>query len=268
MMKISGLGNFETNKVYSVVGERVTAEVFTAGPGNKTPIESHAHADYQVTLSPITPGNYHYRGARHDIPKGSISFIHPGEAHACGGTGFREETTCWKVLMISPEMIKSYCGNASFIDDFTTTDPAIYNSFDRYFDCLWQGCPLADDLLVEAFQNQASLRQVDARPLGSHWRLENARTFLDDCTSEKPTSDEIAKVAGLNKFYFIRSFKEKYGITPQRYLLGRRVDRAKQFLRGRKLGLSEVAFECGFSDQSHMTRTFKKFVGVTPKNYA
>lgn len=266
-MRVPGLGVFQENCVRSVVSEKVTAEVYTAGVGPCSPIDSHAHAEYQITLSPNSNGNYHYRGARHDIPMQSVSFIHPGEGHACGKKGFRETQACWKVLMLSPELVREFCGEVMFVSDFTTTNKDVYRSFDRYFNCIWNDCPLAEESLVEAFQTQRAFRQPNLLPRDVRWRLEKARKFLDSTPAHKPTSDEIAAVAGLNKYYFIRSFKKIYGITPQRYLLARRVDHAKRRLSEGLLELAEIAIECGFSDQSHMTRTFKKFVGVTPTHY-
>ena len=64
---------------------------------------------------------------------------------------------------------------------------------------------------------------------------------------------------------FTRLFKEATGLPPHQYVILRRVERAKQFLQaGTDLSLTEVALRAGFSDQSHFSRHFKRFVGVTP----
>jgi AraC family transcriptional regulator len=54
------------------------------------------------------------------------------------------------------------------------------------------------------------------------------------------------------------------GVAPHNWLLMRRIEIAKQKLRGRQLSLSDVAFACGFADQSHFTRVFTRMVGVSP----
>ena len=76
---------------------------------------------------------------------------------------------------------------------------------------------------------------------------------------------EIAAIAQISPYHFLRLFKQKMGATPHQYILQQRIERAKILLQYRELGLAEIAFHCGFYDQSHLTRSFKRMVGVTPK---
>lgn len=62
-------------------------------------------------------------------------------------------------------------------------------------------------------------------------------------------------------------FKQSLGITPYKYVIQQRIERAKQLLKQNKLPLKEVALRCGFYDQSAFSRTFKRFVDLTPKDY-
>jgi AraC family transcriptional regulator len=57
------------------------------------------------------------------------------------------------------------------------------------------------------------------------------------------------------------------GISPHQYLLQQRVERAKQLLKQRNLSIVDIAFQCGFNSQSHFTRCFRKWTGITPKAY-
>jgi AraC family transcriptional regulator len=67
---------------------------------------------------------------------------------------------------------------------------------------------------------------------------------------------------------FARQFKASTGLPPQHFLVARRVERAKQLLRGGDdLSLAQVAARTGFWDQGHFTRHFKRLVGVTPKRF-
>ncbi len=83
------------------------------------------------------------------------------------------------------------------------------------------------------------------------------------------TIDELAGAAGLSRFHFARQFKAATGHPPHEYLVRLRVDRAQELLRqhGRSWNLAAVAHEVGFSDQSHLTRQFKRVVGVTPGEF-
>jgi len=66
-------------------------------------------------------------------------------------------------------------------------------------------------------------------------------------------------------FHFAREFKRTAGITPHRYILRKRVERAEALVGGSDLSLSEIAIASGFSDQSHLTRRFRQMLGATPK---
>ncbi|GGP27075.1 AraC family transcriptional regulator [Silvimonas amylolytica] len=74
----------------------------------------------------------------------------------------------------------------------------------------------------------------------------------------------LAEASGLSVRHFIRAFTASTGEAPHRWMLRHRVERAKDLLTGTQATLAEVAISCGFADQSHLTRVFKTFVGVSP----
>jgi AraC family transcriptional regulator len=76
--------------------------------------------------------------------------------------------------------------------------------------------------------------------------------------------DDLAEVAGLSRFHFARLFRATVGTTPHRYVLERRLDRARELLRSPRAVLRDVAVATGFADQSHLTRLVKRRYGVTP----
>src|SRR5262249_60369278 len=72
----------------------------------------------------------------------------------------------------------------------------------------------------------------------------------------------------LSPYHFARRFKESTGLSPHRYIIARRIERAKELLRGEEdLSLGQVAARVGFWDQGHFTRHFKRLVGVTPRRF-
>jgi len=73
----------------------------------------------------------------------------------------------------------------------------------------------------------------------------------------------LAAVCGMSKFYFLKEFKKLHGITPYQYVLRQRVARATDLLR-EKRPLAQIAYDTGFSDQSHLTRVFKSVTGKAP----
>ena len=93
------------------------------------------------------------------------------------------------------------------------------------------------------------------------------RELLDERVVDGLTLDEAAGLVHAHPAHLVRAFSTAYGIAPHQYLNSRRVDRARRLLLdGRSPG--EVATATGFFDQSHLTRHFRKLVGVTPGRYA
>jgi AraC family transcriptional regulator len=75
---------------------------------------------------------------------------------------------------------------------------------------------------------------------------------------------EVARECGLSVGYFSHAFRRTLGVAPHQWLIEQRVALSKEKLRDDGLSLSDVAAECGFSDQSHLTRAFRQTVGVSP----
>ena len=77
---------------------------------------------------------------------------------------------------------------------------------------------------------------------------------------------DLCGLAGFSKYYLLRSFTKQKGISPYSYLETIRIDKAKKLLEQGALPL-EAALQTGFNDQSHFSNFFKKFIGLTPKQY-
>lgn len=90
--------------------------------------------------------------------------------------------------------------------------------------------------------------------------------FVDAHLHETIRLADLAAVAGLSPFHLQRSFLASRGVSPQIFVAHRRVEQAKALLRGRQ-PISAIAFACGFSSQSHLTRVFRAATGVTPAAY-
>lgn len=90
--------------------------------------------------------------------------------------------------------------------------------------------------------------------------------FLENHYMENITLDDLCQLTGLSKYYLLRSFTKQKGISPYSYLETIRIDKAKKMLEQGILPI-DVALQTGFTDQSHFTNFFKKFIGLTPKQY-
>ncbi len=98
-------------------------------------------------------------------------------------------------------------------------------------------------------------------------KIERAQEFLDDNCRQEISVSGLAEKFGMSQFHFIRKFKKMVGITPRQYLISRRVALGKEIIAngGSIVG---AAIECGFSDQSHFTRCFKRVTGYSPGIFA
>lgn len=81
------------------------------------------------------------------------------------------------------------------------------------------------------------------------------------------TLESVAEKAGLSSSYFSRIFKQEMKISFTEYLNNIRITESKRLLRETDLKLSDIALKCGFTDQSYFTKTFKKFVNLSPGKY-
>jgi AraC-like DNA-binding protein len=99
-----------------------------------------------------------------------------------------------------------------------------------------------------------------------HSKLKVIRDYLQNYFLEKVTLDQLEQVSGLNKFHIIRLFKTAFTIPPHTYQTLLRINYAKKELcKDRQL--TEVALESGFYDQSHFSKVFKWYTGITPDKY-
>jgi AraC-like DNA-binding protein len=100
-----------------------------------------------------------------------------------------------------------------------------------------------------------------------HAAVRRARAFLSEHWDRAVPLAELASVAGLSRFELVRRFREQTGLTPHAFQTNMRVECARRMLSG-GVAIAEVAAGCGFADQPHLTRTFKRAVGVTPGRFA
>ena len=90
--------------------------------------------------------------------------------------------------------------------------------------------------------------------------------YIERSYSEPLTLDSVAGHVGFSKYHFIRLFKEYTGTTFYDYLTNKRIQHAKQLLSS-NMGITEIAFSCGFNNQTSFCRTFKKVCGCPPTEY-
>jgi AraC family transcriptional regulator len=91
--------------------------------------------------------------------------------------------------------------------------------------------------------------------------------YIEEHLDGSPSLEQMAATAHLSVYHFARQFRAATGLPPHQYVISRRVERAKQLLQEGDLSLAEVAAAAGFADQSKLSHTFKRVVGVSPRQF-
>jgi AraC-like DNA-binding protein len=106
----------------------------------------------------------------------------------------------------------------------------------------------------------------DVIPVYIH--LLRAKDLIDREYAEPLDVPALARAAHASTAHFSRSFKRAFGETPHQYLLRRRIERAKELLRGTDMSVTEVSLEVGFQSLGSFSRAFRELVGTPPSEYA
>ena len=119
--------------------------------------------------------------------------------------------------------------------------------------------------LIEKYSNRSI-----PRPKGklSSSQLKETIEYIHAHLDAELSLRELASQLNLSPFYFARLFKKSLNLSPHRYVLQNRLERAKKLITSSNFSLSDIAMQTGFYDQTHFGKSFKKYVGVSPKAFS
>jgi AraC family transcriptional regulator len=128
---------------------------------------------------------------------------------------------------------------------------------------------LLNQACVHILRNYANVRYREPAAGGGLCRAQMRRleAFVQERLSENITLEAMADMSGLSVYCFARKFRRSFGQPPHQYVMRKRLELACQLVRAGRLPLKKIAYRCGFTDQSHMTRVFQRSVGCTPGRY-
>jgi AraC family transcriptional regulator len=123
-------------------------------------------------------------------------------------------------------------------------------------------------LLARYGARSAAAMQVAGIARLSRLQCNELRDYIESHLDENISLSDLAARSGCSVNYLMRLFKQAFGMPPHRYIIERRVERAKALLRlDRSSSIAEIAAACGFSNQAHMQTLFKRVAGMTPGAY-
>lgn len=126
---------------------------------------------------------------------------------------------------------------------------------------------LMQTLVLHVLKNYSTARYASANLKGglSGYKLKQVTEYINDNLDQDLSLAELSQIADLSQFHFSRSFRETTGLPPRKFLMKRRVEKAKRLLAESDLPIVEVGFQTGFKTQSHFTSLFRRLTNVTPR---
>jgi AraC-like DNA-binding protein len=233
----------------------------------------HAHDTYAIGTMESGAATCTSLGKATTHAPGDLITIEPDQVH----TGEPLSAAGWSYRMLyipRDVMARSWRGDGE-LPRFARTGAAdpelsarlarVHALLERNADTLHQETALLRTL--RAICERHAQHPPDSAPRIAPASLQRVRDYLDAHFDEPVCLADLARVAQLSAFHLIREFRRYHGVPPHRYLELVRVRRAKLMLQ-QGARICDVAYATGFSDQSHLTRQFKRVCGVTPGSYA
>jgi AraC-like DNA-binding protein len=234
----------------------------------------HSHDRFTVGVFELGSGRLRYRGARWTATDASVLAVSPDEVHeaepfAHGGWTYR--TMYPTVELMALALGDSARAASVLFPEPIFDDPSLSAGLLRIHKTLVAGrADVETEERLLALLRRLVHRHAMKRPT-STVRAETravslARRYLDESFAQPVRLADLAAHCGSSPFHLVRSFRDAVGMPPHAYLTQVRAMRARELLmRGETP--SGAAYLCGFCDQSHLTRTFKRYYGVTPGAY-
>lgn len=224
----------------------------------------HSHDSFNIALILNQTFNTKLNDKFLQAPIGTLSITNPNEVHATPCDG--QIGNSFFTFYVSPDVLKSINNNnLVFFDDRIIYDETLFQTF--YF--------LSQNFANSQIDFEAVLFKTLEKLVRHHASKNNFKPqetklfkrFMEDDPFKRFSLEYTAKSFGLDKYKFLRLFKEETGLTPNNYVILKRIERCKKLLLETDLDLLEIALETGFCDSAHLCKHFKKFTGVTPLEY-
>lgn len=235
----------------------------------------HSHDCYALGVIEKGALAFRYLHRDHEAARGDINLVVPGECHdghAAGSGGWT-----YRMFYLSVDLVRDAARELDRdLPDFRTgvlQDKDLARDIRQTHLCLSipQACVLEKEsrlllLLTSWIHRHAEGGKSPVNPENEPIAVRRCKEYLHAHQAETPQLTDLAKAAGLSPYHLLRVFARATGQTPHAYLTQLRVDRSKTLL-STSAPLADIACECGFADQSHLTRLFRRQFGLTPGAY-
>ncbi|MEP9361948.1 AraC family transcriptional regulator [Nocardioides sp. CN2-186] len=230
---------------------------------------AHTHDTWTLLLVDSGTVRYDLEHHQHGALGDRVTLLPPHVPHdgrSVEATGFRK-----RVVYLDEQVIGAGRIGAA-VDHPGWADPALREAVDLLHRSLEQpGEELEAEvrltLVVDGLRQRLAGATAPAGVRRDPQLAHRLRDLIDDAVVEGVSLPVAAGVLGAHPTHLVRAFGAEFGIPPHRYLTGRRLDRARRMLLAGERA-ADVAVAVGFHDQAHLTRHFRRLLGVTPAAYA
>lgn len=243
----------------------------------KSAFSLHMHDHYVIGLIDSGVQSFKYRKQRYVTPPDGLIVLNPGDAHTgepAGQAGFR-----YRALYPTASHMRRAAIELTGRDDglpvfrsVRVDDRALARLFRATHSWLLaDSSPLQYEsafvlLLAEFIKRHAELAPPDNRPAREHRAIAGVKNYIQENWRNKLTLTELADLTHLSRYHLLRTFCAEVGMPPHVYQESIRMNHARDLLKS-GAAINRVALESGFSDQSHFTNRFRRFLGVAPGKY-
>lgn len=220
----------------------------------------------------------HRRDGGVDHYRAGCSAIYPDQADFHGDRWSAPQGARYSVIEFPPEVCRAWLQRDEVLLPAGTPlrhleDARVVWWLDEIERHCTQGEPFGElyteglTFALVSYLDGALRRQGDGteRPRATQRRAVRELAGYIDAHLEQPLRvAELAAACGYSPAHFARAFRETFGQPVHRYVLGRRIQRARTLLTGDASPIAEVALACGFASQAHLTAAFRRETGITP----
>jgi AraC-like DNA-binding protein len=242
----------------------------------------HSHETYSLGVTDDGAQSFTCRGSSHTSGTGMVMAFNPDDPH--DGWAGDERGFTYRMIHIGPALVAGVLEDLTgrpaalpLFADPVVTDPVLAGNLRALHCALLHDTPALrrDELLAVAVGSAVRRAAVRARlpgpddvpPRGADAIASRARQLIRDWYADDITAGDLAAAAGRSRFTVHRAFVSVYGMAPSDYQRQLRLRAARHLIAG-GVPISQAAAQCGFADQSHLTRWFNRYYGITPARYS